>query len=142
MSAFPFETAHRIVAAAIAEARRHGFKPMGVVAVDAAGQVIASARDDGASALRLDIATGKCGACIGMGTNSRALVERTQSLPVFFNTVASVSQQKFVPQTGAVLVRDAAGTVVGAVGASGGTGDEDEQVVIAAATAAGLRVDR
>jgi uncharacterized protein GlcG (DUF336 family) len=142
MSAFPFDTAHRIVADAIAEARRHGFKPMGVVAVDAAGQLIASGRDDGASALRLDIATGKAAAAIGMGTNSRALVERTQSLPVFFNTVAAVSQQKFVPQTGAVLVRDAGGTVIGAVGASGGTGDEDEQIVIAAATAAGLRVDR
>jgi uncharacterized protein GlcG (DUF336 family) len=141
MSAFPFDTAHRIVVAAIAEARKLGFKPMGVVAVDAAGQVVASARDDGASALRLDIALGKCNAAIGMGVNSRVLVERTKSLPVFFSAVASVAEQKFVPQTGAVLVRDAAGTLVGAVGASGGTGDEDEQIVMAAVTANGLRHD-
>jgi uncharacterized protein GlcG (DUF336 family) len=141
MSPFPFDTAHRIVAAAIAEARKLGFKPMGVVAVDAAGQVVASARDDGASALRLDIAHGKCNAAIGMGVNSRVLVDRTKSLPVFFSAVASVAEQKFVPQTGAVLVRDAAGALVGAVGASGGTGDEDEQIVMAAVVAHGLRHD-
>lgn len=141
MSTLTFDTAHRIVAAAIAEARRLGFKPMGVVAVDAAGQLVASGRDDGASALRLDIAHGKCAAAIGMGVNSRALVERTQSLPVFFSAVASVAEQKFVPQTGAVLVRDGSGTVVGAVGASGGTGDEDERIVMAAVVANGLRHD-
>ena len=101
--------------------------------------MVASAREDGASALRLDIALGKAAAAVGMGVNSRVLTERAKGLPAFFNAVASVAQQKFIPQTGAVLITDAAGTVLGAAGASGGTGDEDEQIVIAGIAAAGLQ---
>ena len=73
-----------------------------------------------------------------MGVNSRVLTERAKGLPAFFNAVAAASQQKFIAQTGAVLITDAAGTVIGAAGASGGTGDEDEQIVSAGAAAVGL----
>ena len=66
--------ARTVIDATLAAARRLGFMPMGVVVVDAAAQVLASAREDGASALRLDIALGKAGAAIGMGVNSRALI--------------------------------------------------------------------
>jgi uncharacterized protein GlcG (DUF336 family) len=131
--------ARTLIDAALASAREHGFKPMGVVVVDAAAQVVASAREDGASALRLDIALGKAGAAIGFGTNSRALAARAKDVPAFFNAIASAAQQKFIPQTGAVLILDATGTVLGAAGASGGTGDEDEQIVIAGIAALGLR---
>jgi uncharacterized protein GlcG (DUF336 family) len=120
-------------------ARQQGFKPMGVVVVDAAAQVLASAREDGASALRLDIALGKSGAAIGMGVNSRTLAQRAKDLPAFFGAVASTAQQAFIPQTGAVLITDESGAVIGAAGASGGTGDEDELIVIAGIAAAGLR---
>jgi len=130
--------ARTLIDAALAAARQHGFKPMGVVVVDAAAQVVASVREDGASALRLDIALGKAAAAVGMGANSRTLTQRAKDLPAFFNAVAAASQQKFIAQTGAVLIVDAAGTVVGAAGASGGTGDEDEQIVIAGIAAAGL----
>ena len=57
----------------------------------------------------------------------------------FFGTIASATAQHFNPQTGAVLITDAAGTVLGAARASSGTGDEDEQIVVAAITAAGLQ---
>ena len=50
--------------------------------------------------------------------------QRAKDLPAFFISLASVSSQKFVPQTGAVLIKDASGEVIGAAGASGGTGDE------------------
>ena len=43
-----------------------------------------------------------------------------------------------LPQTGAVVIQDMAGNVLGAAGASGGTGDEDEAVCIAGVEAAGL----
>ena len=131
--------AQAVITGALAAARQHGFKPMGVVVVDAAAQAVASAREDGASALRLDIAHGKAGAAIGMGASSRALAARAKDLPAFFGTIASNAQHPFIPQTGAVLIADAAGTVIGAAGASGGTGDEDEQIVIAGIAAAGLR---
>ncbi len=114
--------------------------PWGVVAVDAAAQVVASVREDGASALRLDIALGKAAAAVGMGINSRVLTERAKGLPTFFNAVAAASHQKFIAQTGAVLITDAGGMVIGAAGAPGGTVDEDEdgQIVIAGISATGL----
>ena len=138
MNALTLTQARTLIDSALAAARQHGFRPMGVVVVDAAAQVVASAREDGATALRLDIALGKAAAAVGMGINSRALAQRAKDLPAFFNAVSVASQQKFIAQTGAVLITDASGTVVGAAGASGGTGDEDEQIVIAGIAAAGL----
>ena len=138
MTSLGLAQARTLIDHALAAARQQGFKPMGVVVVDAAAQVVASAREDGASALRLDIALGKAAAAVGMGVNSRVLTERAKSLPAFFNAVAVASQQSFIPQTGAVLITDAAGGVCGAAGASGGTGDEDEQIVMAGIAAAGL----
>jgi uncharacterized protein GlcG (DUF336 family) len=138
MPALTLAQARIVIDAALAAARRQGFKPMAVVVVDAAAQVVASAREDGASALRLDIALGKAAAGIGMGANSRVLAQRAKDLPAFFGAIASVAQQKFVPQTGAVLITDADGAVLGAAGASGGSGDEDEQICIAGIAAAGL----
>jgi uncharacterized protein GlcG (DUF336 family) len=138
MTALTLGQARHLIDSALAAARAQGFKPMGVVVVDAAAQVVASAREDGASALRLDIALGKAGAAIGMGVNSRALAARAKDMPAFFGAIAATAQHKFIPQTGAVLITDAAGAVIGAAGASGGTGDEDEQIVIAGIVAAGL----
>jgi uncharacterized protein GlcG (DUF336 family) len=131
--------ARAVIDAALASARQQGFRPMGVVVVDAAAQVVVSAREDGASALRLDIALGKAAAAVGFGTNSRALAVRAKDLPAFFASIASVSRQAFVPQTGAVLITSASGSVLGAVGASGGTGDEDEAICIDGVAAAGLK---
>ena len=139
MSKLTLAQARTLTDAALTAARQHGFKPMGVVVVDASAQVVAAAREDGATALRLDIALGKAAAAVGMGANSRSLAARAKDLPAFFGTIASSSVQHFIPQTGAVLITDAAGTVLGAAGASGGTGDEDEQIVIAGIAAAGLQ---
>ena len=142
MNSISLAQAQTLIAAALAEARAQNFKPMGLVVVDAAAQVVASAREDGASALRLDIGLGKAAAAVGMGVNSRVLAQRSKEVPVFLGAIAAVAQQKFVPQTGAVLIVDAGGALVGAAGASGGTGDEDEQIVIAGIAtlaASGLR---
>lgn len=138
MSNLTSQQARTIIDAAFSAARKSGFKPMGVVVIDASAQVVASAREDGASPLRLDIALGKAGAAVGMNVNSRALVQRAADMPAFFAAIPAVAQQKFIPQTGAVLILDAQGVVVGAAGASGGTGDEDEQIVMAGIAAAGL----
>jgi uncharacterized protein GlcG (DUF336 family) len=138
MNALTLAQARTVIAAALASARELSFKPMAVVVVDTAAQVVASAREDGASALRLDIAVGKAAAAVGMGVNSRVLAQRAKELPAFFGAVATAAQQKFIPQTGAVLILDAAGLVLGAAGASGGSGDEDELVVVAGIRAADL----
>lgn len=127
-----------LIDGAMAAARAQGYRSMGVVVVDAAGQVVASGRQEGATALRLDIALGKAAAAVGMGVNSRALAERSARMPVFLSTIASAAQQPFIPQTGAVLIRDAAGKVLGAAGASGGTGDQDEEIIIVGIREAGF----
>lgn len=127
-----------LLEAALGASRESGFRPMGVVVLDAAANVLLSAREDGATPLRLDIAQGKAAAAVGMGVNSRQLAKRAADMPTFFAAIGVSSAQKFVPQTGAVLIRDSEGKVLGAVGASGGTGDEDEQIVIAGVKAAGL----
>jgi uncharacterized protein GlcG (DUF336 family) len=138
MSSLSLPQALAVIDAALAEARAKAYKPMGVVVVDAAGQVKAAARDDGATALRIEIANGKASAALGMGVSSRVLAQRAKELPAFLTALAAVSSQKFLPQTGAVLIKDAAGEVIGAAGASGGTGDEDEAICIAGIAAAGL----
>ena len=133
------DQANRIIAAALARSAEAGYKPMAVVVLDEAGHVKAVQRQDGASMLRVDIATGKAWAAIGMGAASRVLTQRAKDLPAFFNAIAASAQGKFIPQTGAVLIKQPDGAVIGAVGASGGTGDEDELICVAGVEATGLQ---
>jgi uncharacterized protein GlcG (DUF336 family) len=133
------EQANRIIAAALQRAREAGYQPMAVVVIDASGHTRSAPREDGASMFRIDIATGKAWASIAMGAASRVLTQRAKDLPAFFAALGSTGQGKFIPQTGAVLVKDAEGRVIGAVGASGGTGDEDEAICVAGVQGAGLQ---
>ena len=103
MTALSLAKANEIIAAALAHAKASNYLPMAVAVVDAAGQIKAFARQDGATALRFDIALGKAAASIGMSCSSRALAERTKTVPVFLGAIASVSSLPFIPQTGAVL---------------------------------------
>jgi uncharacterized protein GlcG (DUF336 family) len=130
--------ANEIIASAFRRAAAAGYKPMSVVVVDDAGHVKSSQRQDGASMFRIDIASGKAWAAVAMGASSRVLKQRAEEMPAFFNALASAGDGKFIPQTGAVLIKNSVGVVIGAVGASGGTGDEDEEVCIAGVSAAGL----
>ena len=127
-----------ILAAALAAARADDLPPVAVAVLDASGHPVALQREDGATPLRVDIAIGKAYAAAGMGVASRVLHQRAQDNPVFFNALASSSQGKFIPQAGAVAIRAADGTLLGAVGASGGTGAQDEAICAAGVNAAGL----
>jgi uncharacterized protein GlcG (DUF336 family) len=133
------DQANQIIASALQRASAAGHKPMAVVVLDAAGHVKSAQRQDGASMFRIDIATGKAWASIAMGAASRVLTQRAKDLPAFFGALASTGNGKFIPQTGAVLIKDAEGRVIGAAGASGGSGDEDEAICIAGIEAAGLQ---
>jgi uncharacterized protein GlcG (DUF336 family) len=138
MTALTLDRANRIATAAIAAARELGIPPVTVVVLDAAGHLKAMQREDGASMFRFEVATGKAWAAVGMGAASRALAERARHNPNFFVALAATAGGKFLPQPGAVLIRDAADEVIGAVGASGGTGDEDETICIRGVEDAGL----
>ena len=130
--------AQQIISAALAKSKESGFKPMGVAVLDDAGHLKAFAREDGASMFRFEVAQAKAWGAVGMGASSRVLGERAQGNPNFFVSLAATAHGKFLPQTGAVLIKDAAGKLLGAVGASGGTGDEDELICMAGVAAAGL----
>ena len=138
MQTLTLAQAQNIIQAALAKSKERGFKPMGVAVLDAAGNLKAFASEDGASMFRFDIARAKAWGSIGMGVSSRVLGQRAKDNPNFFITLAATADGKFLPQTGAVLVKDAAGNVLGAVGASGGTGDEDEEICLAGVQAVGL----
>jgi len=140
MTQLTLALANGIIAAAIDEARKRGTKPMGVVVLDAAGHIKAVQREDGATMFRTQIAEGKAWAAVAMGVNSRNLLKRATDNPTFFNALSNTGQGKFIPQVGAVLIQDAEGNVIGAAGASGGTGDEDEAICIHGVQQAGLSV--
>ena len=131
-------TANAVIEAAFAASAQAGYRPMGVVVLDDSGHLVSAQRQDGASMFRIDVATGKAWATVAMGASSRVLGERAATNPNFFVSLASTAQGRFLPQTGAVLIKDEAGRIVGAAGASGGTGDEDEEICIAGVTAVGL----
>ena len=132
--------AQGILAGAIYAARAAGHQPMGIAVLDEAGHLKAFAREDGASMFRFEIAQAKAWAAVGMGASSRQLAVRAKDNPNFFVSLAATASGKFLPQTGAVLVRSPEGELLGAVGASGGTGDEDEAICMAGITSVGLRV--
>jgi uncharacterized protein GlcG (DUF336 family) len=112
-----------------------------VVVLDESGHVKAVQREDGASMFRFDVAMGKAWACVAMGASSRALANRAKGNPNFFVALAATAHGKFLPQPGGVLIRDAQGNVIGAAGASGGTGDEDEAICAHGVERAGFKAD-
>ncbi len=138
MSALTLAHANTIITAALAQSKTSGYKPMGIAVLDASGNLKAFASEDGASMFRFDIARAKAWGAVGMGASSRVLMQRAKDNPNFFVSLSATSDGKFLPQTGAVVIKDASGQIIGAVGASGGTGDEDEAICIAGVEAAGL----
>ena len=138
MSALTLAQANTILSVAVAKAREAGYKPMGIAVLDASGNLKAFASEDGASMFRFDIARAKAWGAVGMGASSRVLMQRAKDNPNFFVSLSATSSGKFLPQTGAVVIKDASGQIIGAAGASGGTGDEDEAICIAGVEAAGL----
>jgi uncharacterized protein GlcG (DUF336 family) len=139
--ALNLKQANAIIEAALVKAREMKIKPVAVVVLDDSGNVKAAQREDGASMFRFDVAQGKAWAAVAMGASSRALAKRAKDNPNFFITLAATAGGKFLPQTGGVLIRDASGQILGAAGASGGTGEEDEAVCAYGIEQAGLVPD-
>jgi len=126
MPKLTLQQANQIIEGALAKAREMRIKSLGVVVLDESGHLKAAQREDAASMFRIEVATGKAWAAVAMGASSRALAARAKDNPNFFITLAATAGGKFLPQTGAVLIRDSAGELLGAAGASGATGEEDE----------------
>ena len=141
MSQLTLKQANTIIEKGFAKAREMKIKPLGIVVLDASGHIVSAQREDGASMFRLDVAQGKAWAAVAMGASSKALAKRAKDNPNFFVTLAATANGKFLPQTGAALIKDKDGTILGAAGGSGGTGEEDEACCVAGIEAAGLAAD-
>jgi uncharacterized protein GlcG (DUF336 family) len=138
MSKLTLAQANKIIEGALANARQLKIKPLAVAVLDDGGHIKAIQREDDATMFRVDVALGKAWASVSMSAASRVLLGRAKENPQFFGALSATAQGKFLPQTGAVLIKDKDGNILGAAGASGGTGDEDEAACIAGIAAAGL----
>ena len=132
------EQARTVISAARAHGQEHGLKPLTVVVLDAGGHLIAMEREDGSGYGRPQIAQGKAAGALAMGTSSRALGEMAADRPTFIAALSAAWDGKLIPAAGGVLIRDEAGTLLGAVGVSGDLSDKDEEAAQAGIHAAGL----
>jgi len=133
--------ANSIIENALARATELQTPPLAVVVLDAGGHVVAAQRQDGASMFRLDIAHGKAWGAVAMGVSSRALARRAEARPRFFTALSSTAHGRLLPHPGAALIRDAEGAILGAAGASGATGDQDEACCVHGIERVGLIAD-
>lgn len=131
--------AQSVIFHALADARARGASPLAVVVLDAGGHVIASAREDGATFFRLDIARAKATGALGMGMDTRVLAARAKDNQAFFTSLAVAVEGQMAFSPGGVIIWDAANKAMGAVGISGDVGDMDELCAHAGLRAAGLR---
>ena len=140
MSELTLEIARKILDAALAKAVEKKLKPLVVTVLDARGCVKLSAAQDGTSLLRSEIAHGKAYGALAMGMGSRALFQRAQEQAYFVSAVNTLAQGRLVPVPGGVLIQSG-GALLGAVGISGDTSDNDEACAIAGVEAAGLKAN-
>ena len=132
------DQARQIADASLAKGREKGLKPLSVFILDPRGATVAALSEDGVSQRRARIAHGKANAAIGLGMGTRALMNRAEQQAYFILAVNGVFDGDMVPVPGGVLIQDAGGALLGAVGISGDTSDNDEAAAIAGIEAAGL----
>lgn len=141
MSNLTLSTAQKIISSALEKAAELNLKPLTVVILDAGGHMVAMARQDGSSIMRPQIASGKAYGALAVGTGSRWLNANAESRPHFVQALNGASGGQIIPVPGGVLVKDAEGNSLGAVGITGDTSDNDEAAALAGIAAVGLVAD-
>lgn len=139
MSRISLAQAKTVISAAFEKGAALGLKPLSVAVLDAGGHLIAFERQDGGSLLRAQIACGKAGGALALGISSRKIAEMAAERPTFVNSLGHLSAAGMVPAAGGVIVIDADGAPLGAIGVTGDTSDNDEICALAGIAAAGLR---
>ncbi|HWK13988.1 MAG TPA: heme-binding protein [Rhizobiaceae bacterium] len=141
MARISLAKANRMISAALAKGKELGLKPLSVSVLDAGGHIIAFQRQDGASNLRYQIATGKAFGALALGIGPRAVNKLAMDRPHFFTGLSGVSEGKIIPVPGGALVKTKSGEIIGAVGVTGDTSDNDEIAAVAGVEAAGFVAD-
>jgi len=138
MSRISLQQASTIIEAALGRGSDLGLKPLSVSVLDAGGHMIAFQRQDGASSLRERIASGKAAGALALGVSSRKIGEMAANRPSFVASLGTMATHGIVPAAGGVIVVDAEGLPIGAVGITGDSSDNDEACALAGIAAAGL----
>ncbi|OIQ34504.1 MAG: glcg protein [Roseobacter sp. MedPE-SWchi] len=132
------KSAQTIIDISLAKGKEMGLKPLSAVVLDAGGHVQAFAREDGAAPGRFAIAHGKAYGAVMLGMAGTAQMARAEAQAYFMAAVNGVYGGQVIPVPGGVLLRDEAGAVIGAVGVTGDTSDNDAIAAMAGIEAAGL----
>ncbi len=140
-SSLTYANAEKIAQDVLVIGREHGMQPLAVAVLDSGGHPVSFKREDGCGPLRHDIAIGKAWGALGMGFSSRKLRDALGDRPAFQNALAAASAGRFIPVPGGVLILNAAGQAIGAVGVSGDSSECDEYAAITAIRAASLTPD-
>ena len=140
MAELTLDVARKILDAALAKGVEKKLKPLVITILDARGCVKVTAAQDGTSLMRAEIAHGKAYGALAMGMGSRALFQRAQEQAYFVSAVNTMAQGRLVPVPGGVLIQGDGG-LLGAVGVSGDTSDNDEICAVAGIEAAGLKAN-
>ena len=140
MAELTLDVARKILDAALAKGVEKKLKPLVITILDARGCVKVTAAQDGTSLMRAEIAHGKAYGALAMGMGSRALFQRAQEQAYFVGAVNTLAQGRMVPVPGGVLIQGDGG-LLGAVGVSGDTSDNDEICAVAGIEAAGLKAN-
>ena len=135
------DQAREMAAASLLKGRELGLKPLCVVVMDTRAAVVAALSEDGVSQMRFQIAHGKANAAIAIGMGTRALMNRAEQQAYFIQAINGLAGGDMVPVPGGVLIRDNAGTLIGAIGISGDTSDNDEAAAVAGIEAVGLTAE-
>lgn len=138
-SSLDLDTASRITEEVLRLRLQHELLPMAVAILDAGGNLVSFRRENGCGVMRYDIAFGKAWAALGMGMSTRQIRDRLANRPTFQGALAAASDGRFIPTPGGVLILNAQGEAIGAVGISGDASDKDEFCAIEAIKVAGLQ---
>ena len=138
MTDLTLAVARKICDAALAKCREMKLKPMAITVLDARGCVKTSVAEDGTSLMRGEIAYGKAYGALALGMGSRAIFKRANEQPYFVDAISTMTKGAMIPVPGGVLIQDKSGALLGAIGISGDTSDNDETAAVAGIEAAGL----
>lgn len=141
MEILTLAAADRIADKALEKGRELNFLPLTVCVLDAGGQIKVLKRDDKSSLLRPEIALGKAWGVLGMGFGGREIAKRAAKVPQFYAALSDMSGGRMVPVPGGVLIRSRSGEIIGAVGVTGDTSENDETSAVAGIRAADLTPD-
>ena len=130
--------ANALIEAAFAKGAELGLKPLTVAVLDPGGYLIAAQRQDASSNVRVRLAQGKAAGALALGVSSRTIGKMAEERPHFIASVRDLGEGGMVPVAGGVIVCDAQGAVLGAIGVTGDTSDNDEACALAAIEAVGL----